>query len=211
MASCSRACTQDAFQAAHVDEVHRQGPSARGVQTLRRVALAQTQQLVSLPDPGPGQGAVEETFGKFSHRRSQLHRAAFDAVRRSGGVSGKLGGIIVGVGGAAHCLKQMLLNFGRTRFPGGSSHEIRDSWTPSSERLAATHRRTRFRHPFSGVLRLIDTRCASHKDHYVNQVADALLKATRISIGGGGLRRDAFGDLVSILHVSADCAEGGII
>ena len=28
---------------------------------------------------------------------------------------------------------------------------------------------------------------------------------------GGVLRRDAFGDMVSILHVSADCAEGGII
>ena len=60
------------------------------------------------------------------------------------------------------------------------------------------------------VLRFIDTRGGSHNIHYVNQVADALLKATRISIGGG-LRRDAFGDLVSILHVSADCAEGGII
>ena len=55
-----------------------------------------------------------------------------------------------------------------------------------------------------------DTGGASYNIHYVNQVADALLKATRISIGGV-LRRDAFGDLVSILHVSADCAEGGII
>ena len=64
-------------------------------------------------------------------------------------------------------------------------------------------------HP-SDVLRLIDTLVGSPKGHYVNRVADTLLKATRISIGGG-LRRDAFGDLVSILHVSADCAEGGII
>jgi hypothetical protein len=44
----------------------------------------------------------------------------------------------------------------------------------------------------------------------VNQVADALLKATRISIGGV-LRRDAFRDMVPILHVLADCAQGGII
>ena len=51
--------------------------------------------------------------------------------------------------------------------PGGPSHEIR-GWPPSSERLAATHRRTRFRHPSSGVLHLIDTRCGSHKGHYVN-------------------------------------------
>ena len=57
---------QDAFQPAHVDEVHCQGPTTGGVQTLRRVTLAQTQQLVSLPDLGPGQGAVEETLGKFS-------------------------------------------------------------------------------------------------------------------------------------------------
>ena len=62
----------------------------------------------------------------------------------------------------------------------------------------------------SGARHLIDTRRASHNSHYVNRVADALLKATRISIGGG-LRRDAFGDLVPILHVSADCADGGII
>ena len=60
------------------------------------------------------------------------------------------------------------------------------------------------------AIRLIDTRLASPNGHYVNRVADALLKATRISIGGG-LRRDASGDLVSILHVLADCAEGGII
>ena len=39
---------------------------------------------------------------------------------------------------------------------------------PSSERLAATHRRTRFRHPSSGVLRLNETRCGSPKVHYVN-------------------------------------------
>ena len=35
----------------------------------------------------------------------------------------------------------------------------------------------------SGVLRLIDTRRASRKGHYVNQVADALMKATGDSIG----------------------------
>ena len=34
-----------------------------------------------------------------------------------------------------------------------------------------------------GVLRFVDTRRGSRKGHYVNRVADALLKATRISIG----------------------------
>ena len=62
----------------------------------------------------------------------------------------------------------MILNFSRTRSPGGSSHEIGDSWTPSSERLAATHRRTRLGHPSFTVPRLIDTRVGSLKGHYVN-------------------------------------------
>ena len=33
------------------------------------------------------------------------------------------------------------------------------------------------------VLRFIDTRGGSHNNHYVNQVADALMKATGDSIG----------------------------
>ena len=37
---------------------------------------------------------------------------------------------------------QMLLNFGRTRSPGRSGHEIRSSWSASSAKPAATHRRT---------------------------------------------------------------------
>ena len=44
---------KDALRAAHVDEGHVQGPAAGVVQTLRRVPLAQTDQLVSLPDLGP--------------------------------------------------------------------------------------------------------------------------------------------------------------
>ena len=35
----------------------------------------------------------------------------------------------------------------------------------------------------AGVLRLIDTCGVSRKSHYVNQVADALMKATEDSIG----------------------------
>ena len=44
---------QDALDAAHVDEVDVQGPLAGGVQALGGVTLAQTQQLVSMPNPGP--------------------------------------------------------------------------------------------------------------------------------------------------------------
>ena len=42
--------------------------------------------------------------------------------------------------GGVRALPQMLLNFGRTRFLGKSSHEIGASWTPSSEMPAAPHR-----------------------------------------------------------------------
>ena len=47
----------------------------------------------------------------------------------------------------------------------------------------------------------------------MNQVAGRAAEGNRNQYRriGGGLRRDAFGDMVSILHVSADCAEGGII
>ena len=58
---------------------------------------------------------------------------------------------------------EMSTTFGRSKSPGGSSPEMGDSWPPSSERLAAMHLRTRFGHPPSSVLRLIDTRRASPK------------------------------------------------
>ena len=58
---------------------------------------------------------------------------------------------------------EMSTKFGRSKSPGGSSPEMGDSWPPSSERLAAMHLRTRFGHPPSSVLRLIDTRRASPK------------------------------------------------
>ena len=56
---------QDAFDPAHVDEVHVQGPAAGGVQTLRRVALSEADQLVSLPDLGPWKGAFKEPVGRI--------------------------------------------------------------------------------------------------------------------------------------------------
>ena len=90
-----------AFHPAHVDEVHVQGPAAGVVQTLRRVALSQADQLVSLADLGPGRGTVKEPVGEFGHRRSQLGRAALDAVGRLGGVCGEVGRVVLGVGGPA--------------------------------------------------------------------------------------------------------------
>ena len=41
---------QDAFHAAHVNQVHLQGPAAGRVQAFGRVALAQADELVPLPD-----------------------------------------------------------------------------------------------------------------------------------------------------------------
>ena len=63
---------------------------------------------------------------------------------------------------------QMLLIFGRTTPPGGSSHEIRDSRSAPLARPAATHRRTRCGHSSAGVLRLTDTLSDSPNIHYVN-------------------------------------------
>ena len=89
----------DAFQAADVDEVNLQGSLAGSVETPRRVALSQPEQLVPLPDPGPGQWAFEETLGELVHCRPQLGRLALDVIRSPGGVPGDRDGIIVGVGG----------------------------------------------------------------------------------------------------------------
>ena len=92
---------KDAFDPTHVDEVHIQGLAAGGVQALRRVPLAQTDQLVSLPDLGPGKVTVKETLGEFGHGRSMLRRAALDAVRGAQGVGGQLFRVVLWVGGAA--------------------------------------------------------------------------------------------------------------
>ena len=78
---------------------------------------------------------------------------------------------------------QMLLNFGRTKSPGGSSHEMGELATV----VGRTHCNASANLVWAFVMpaiRLIDTRLASRRGHYVNRVADALLKATRISIGG---------------------------
>ena len=41
---------QDALHSTHVDQVHLQGPAAGGIQAFGRVALAQADELVPLPD-----------------------------------------------------------------------------------------------------------------------------------------------------------------
>ena len=52
-----------ALETAHVDQVYGKSPPACGIETLRGVAFSQTDELVSLPELGPGQRAVEETLG----------------------------------------------------------------------------------------------------------------------------------------------------
>ena len=90
---------QDAFQAAHVDEVHVHRPPAGGVQARAGVALGQAQQLVPLAELGPRQGVSKETLGEFGHRRSQPGRLPLELVRRPGGVGADSGGIVLGIGG----------------------------------------------------------------------------------------------------------------
>ena len=68
---------QDAFDPAHVDEVHVQGPAAGGVQTLRRVALSQADQLVALSDLGPWKGTVEQPLGGVRPGGGRLRPARF--------------------------------------------------------------------------------------------------------------------------------------
>ena len=92
---------QDALGPSHVDQADFQGPSSGGVEALRCIALAEAEQLVSLPELGPRQRAVEEPPGEFGHRRSQPGRLALDGVRRSGGIGRELGGVVVVIGGAA--------------------------------------------------------------------------------------------------------------
>ena len=80
----------------------------------------------------------------------------------------------------------MLPNFGLTKSPGGSSHEIGETgqrrWEDPPQRIGGPDLGIHPSGP-SGVLRLIDTRRGSPKGHYVNHVADALMKATGDSIG----------------------------
>ena len=63
---------------------------------------------------------------------------------------------------------QMFLNFSPTRYPGGSSHEIGDSWSG----LAGKTRRKASVELICRALRrrllLIDTRLDSRNMHYVN-------------------------------------------
>ena len=74
---------------------------------------------------------------------------------------------------------QMLLNFGLTKSPGGSSHEIGDNWPAPSERSAATYRRTRFGHISFWRPPLIETRLASPNCHYVNHSVRRFLPPAR--------------------------------
>ena len=91
----------DALDPAHVDEIDLQGAAAGGVEAFPCISLPEAEQLVSLPDLGPRQRTVEESFSEFAHRWSQPGRLVLDAVGSPGGVGGQLGGVVLGVSGAA--------------------------------------------------------------------------------------------------------------
>ena len=62
----------------------------------------------------------------------------------------------------------MLPTFRCTGCPDGSSHEIRDSWPPSSEEIRCNASENPICAFFMPASHLIDTRLASHRVHYVN-------------------------------------------
>ena len=80
-----------------------QGSTAGGAQAFGRVALAQADELVALPDSGPGQGAVEEAGGELAHRGALLGGLGLDAVGSPQGVGRELSGIVGIVSGATAC------------------------------------------------------------------------------------------------------------
>ena len=63
---------------------------------------------------------------------------------------------------------KLLPTFRCTGYPGESSHEIRDSWPPSSEGTRCNASANPICAFLMPAIRLIDTRLASHKGHYVN-------------------------------------------
>ena len=69
----------------------------------------------------------------------------------------------------SRCLKCGVAELQSTRSPGGSSHEIRDSWPPSSEGTRCNASANPICAFLMPAIRLIDTRVASHKGHYVNR------------------------------------------
>ena len=62
----------------------------------------------------------------------------------------------------------MILNFGRTRSPGGSSHEMGDGQNRRRKDSLQRIGEPDLSIFTSGVLRLIDTHSGSHNIHYVN-------------------------------------------
>ena len=92
---------QDALHTTHVNQVHVQGSAAGGVEALGGVALPHAQELVALPDPGPRQGPVKESVGKFGHCGSLLRCAALDTLWSPQGVGGQFRRVVQGIGGSA--------------------------------------------------------------------------------------------------------------
>lgn len=67
---------QDAFEATHVDQVEAQSSRAGGIEPLGAVALGQAQQLLPLPQLGPGERCIEQPLGKLAHVGPQRHGLA---------------------------------------------------------------------------------------------------------------------------------------
>lgn len=81
---------QDAFDAPHLQQIEAEGACAGGIQSFRRIAVGQAQQLLALAQLRPGEGTFQQPLGKVANVRSQLHCLTHHAVRGTHGVSGPL-------------------------------------------------------------------------------------------------------------------------
>ena len=59
---------QDALETAYIDEVYGQSSLTGSLQTECGVAFSQPQQLLALPELGPGEWPFQEPMGKGRHR-----------------------------------------------------------------------------------------------------------------------------------------------
>jgi hypothetical protein len=89
---------EDPFDTADVDEVEGQSSSASCVQTPRAIALGESQELLSLAQPCPGEGPRQELFEEAADRAPQGSPPADQPLRITQSVGSELTGIVVIVG-----------------------------------------------------------------------------------------------------------------
>ena len=77
MASCSRACTKMRSTRRTSMRPTSRARLQAASEALRGIALSQANELVALPDLGPGQWTVEQPLSEFGHSRTVLGGRVF--------------------------------------------------------------------------------------------------------------------------------------